>query len=469
MACSNCGDRNINVQGFSALFQRCAPCTSYSSPCGDCGTSDARQIIYTGPNLPCTGIVTNDCLEDALTKIDQQVCSITGDFSTYNKYCLGVLNTEQAFVEAISQFVCNLQASFTAFTTVTFPAYQTTVTNRFLAIEVPGITCTSASVVNTDTLQQVLNKYCTKFGSIDSSLDISTADWSQCYSVSPAPTTLVQGFNVLIGQICTLKTLVEGGAVLPTFNNVGSCLPAPLTASDTLVDTVNKIKTRLCQTGTLDTTTLSWGCVTQPSGGQNLQDTLQNILTRVTAIAQNLPLSWSGDFTVTNVNNGNLCLGKSVALATPSTQDRFVASNAGDMSPGTLQAKVTAGTNITLDFLTTPGQMIINSSGSPDTYQVKADIADPSPGFLSSKIVTGGVNNGIQVLPNLNVGTHQIELDVSTNLSQLFIALLGVIDIDPTVKAAFCSAVASCPSSCSAPSNVEVTFSNTTTTTTTTL
>lgn len=469
MACSNCNDRNINLQGFSALFQRCNPCSTTTTGCGnDCASSDTRQIIYSGPNLSCSTVVTGDCLEDIITKIDSKLCAVLGDYSTYNKYCLGILNTEKAFVEAISQFVCNLQTSFTTFTTVTFPAYQTTVDTRFDAIEVPGITCTSASVVPTDTLQQVLNKYCTKFVSIDTLLNISGADWDQCYSVSPIPTTPTEAFDVLIDQICTLKAQVEAGGSLPTFNNVGSCLAVPVTATDSLVDTVNKIKTRLCLTGTIDTTTLTWGCVTQPSGAQNLQDTLQNILTRVTTIAQSLPTTWSADFAVTNVDNGNLCLGKSIDLATPSAQDRFVAATATDLSPGTLQDKVTAGTNITLDFLSTPGEMIINAAaGSTDTFQVKSDIVDPSPAFLDTKIITGGLNNGIQVVPNLNPLTHKIELDVSVDLVTLFLNLIDTISIDENVKNAFCAAVASCPSPCSAPSNIEVTYSNTTSSTTT--
>lgn len=466
MACSNCTQTTGSITGF--VPNTCVD----TNPC----RLDAGCVYYTGPNLNCSEIETNDALDTILQKIDPLLCAATGDYSTYNTYCLAPISTQKQFVESISNYTCTLRANFDTFIGTTFPAYQSTVNSRFIALEVPGITCSTASVANTDTLQTVLNKYCTKLTSIDASLNISGANWNQCYLVSPTPTTPTQGFDALIDQICLLKASVDsGGAILPTFNNVGSCLPTPVTAADSLVDTVNKIKTRLCQTGTIDTTTLSWGCTAQPSGGQNLQDTLQNILTRVTAISQTLPTAWSADFTVTNVNNGNLCLGKNIDLATPSAQDRFVATNVADTSPGTLEDKVTAGSNITLDFLTTPGEMIINSTGGGDNFTVKTDVADGSPGFLGVKIVSGLPASGIQVTPTLDFTNHLIQLNVSVNPVTLFLTLINAISIDQGLKDAFCAAVSSCPSPCAAPSNVTVTYqqggttTSTTTTTTTTL
>jgi hypothetical protein len=462
MPCTNCNQTTATISGFIP-----ANCSDTSNPC----FTDASCIYYTGPNLTCSTITTNDSLDVILQKIDPLLCAATGNYSEYNTYCLAPIATQQQFVESISQFVCDTRTDLDTFIDTTFPAYQTAVDTRFDALEVPGITCASASVISTDTLQQVLTKYCTKFASIDTLLNVSSADWSQCYVVSPAPTTPTQGFDVLIDQICLLKTAVESGtASLPTFNNVGSCLPAPLTATDTLVDTVNKIKTRLCQTGTVDTTTLSWGCVTQPTGAQNLQDSLQNILTRIQAIAQTLPTVFdAGDFTVTNVDNGNLCLGKNVALATPSTQDRFVASTALDLSPGTLQAKVTAGTNITLDFVTTPGQMIINSTAvASSNYQVKINSGDTTPGYLADKIVGGAMSCGLQVIASSDLTNEQIVLNISLDPVDLFQCLIDALSEEPTLKDSLCAAIATCPSPCDAPSNVVVTYEQGTTTTTTT-
>lgn len=457
MSCTNCIQTTARITGFIP-----ASCQSLN-PC----FLDAGCVVYTGPNLSCSGVNTNDALDTILQKIDPLLCAATGDYSTYNTYCLAPISTQKQFVESISNFVCTLSTNFTTFTTVTFPAYQATVASQFAAITSPGLTCASAGITSGMTLAQVYAAYCTKFASIDAALNPSSANWNSCYVVTN-PTTVTGGFNVLISQICALKTEIEDSAVLPTFNNVGTCLASP-TTTDSLVDTITKIRTRLCLTGTLDTTTLTWGCVTTPSGAQNLQDTIQNILTQITALSHAEPMTWSGDFTVTNVDNGNLCLGKHIALATPSTQDRFVAATTSDLSPGTLQAKVTAGTNITLDFITTPGQMIINSTASASSnYQVKINSGDTSPGYLGTKIVSGPQSCGVQVMPSLDTVNEQIVLNSSVDPVALFTCLLDALQTDTGLQAAFCAAVAACPSPCAAPTNVTVTFVGGTTTTTTT-
>lgn len=49
----------------------------YPKGCDPClyVTQDATKVIYNGSNLPCTGIQTGDCLEVALQKIDNKICS----------------------------------------------------------------------------------------------------------------------------------------------------------------------------------------------------------------------------------------------------------------------------------------------------------------------------------------------------------------------------------------------------------
>jgi hypothetical protein len=261
----------------------------------------------------------------------------------------------------------------------------------------------------------------------------------------------------------------SGSASLPTFNNVGSCLPAPVTTADTLVDTINKIKTRLCQTGTLDTTTLSWGCVTQPTGGQNLQDTLQNLITTLSNVARSLPTSWSADFTIGNVDNSNLCLGKTVALSSSPARDRFVAATASDTSPGVLQDKLVQGTNITLDYITTPGSVIINSTGGTGTgdHKVASDITDTTPDYLSQKVLTGTPNNGVSIIPSLDSVNHVVRLNAQVDPGVLFGAILDELADNPALFTRLCNTIAGCPSPCAAPSNVTVIYQQGTTTTTT--
>jgi len=406
-----------------------------------------------------------------LQKIDPLLCQASGDYSSYNTFCLAPISTQKEFVESISDFVCTLNDTFVTFTGTTFPAYQASVTAAISAVNLPIIACTIAGVTTADNVATILTKYCTVLTNLSNNVAMGGVNWSQCYAVSPTPVTISDGFNALIGQICLLKSQVASAAVLPTFNNTGICLTGG-GASDSLVTTIGLIRTRLCQTGTIDTTLLSWGCVSQPSGAQNLQDGLQNILTQVAVLSQEIPTTWSNDFIVTNVNNANLCLGKNIALATPSTQDRFVAATVSDTSPGTLQAKVTAGTNITLDFITTPGQMIVNSSGGAGTgdHKVLSDSGDSTADYLINKVASGTAVSGIVITPTLDTTNpnHLVRFQTGVDLVQLFTDLLNAVSTNPTLQALFCSVVAACPSPCSAPTNVTVTYSTGTTSTTTT-
>lgn len=466
--CTSCTQSSPFSTGFLP-----ASCTS------TLGQTNTDNVVYTGPVLSCSNILPNDTLTAILQKIDPLLCAAGGDYSQYNTACLAPIANVQQFVESISAFVCNTQTQLTNFTSVTFVNYQAAVTNSLFSINNPGITCTSANVLNTDTLQILLQKYCNKFASIDALLNIATANWNLCYSVSPLPATPVDGFNTLIAQICLLKsqvTAIVGSGTLPVFNNTGSCLPTPGSA-DSLVDTVNKIKTRLCQTGTIDNTLITWGCVAQPSGAQDLQTTLQNIIAVVSTNSRNIPTQWSADFAVTNVDNSNLCLGKHIALSTPSSQDRLVAATASDTTPGTLQDKLLPGTNMALDYITTPGKVILNATAaSGGAGLTLADVTDPNPDYLINKINGGLSSLGVSVaavLDTTDPSNHEVSIQVNVDPVALFTNLLNAVSIDAGLKQLFCSVVASCPSPCSAPMNVQVTYtpgptSSTTSTSTTT-
>lgn len=464
--CTSCTQSSPSITGYNPVS-----CTNSTS-----STTNSNNVIYTGPTLSCTGITTNSTLTSILQTLDPLICAIGGNFSSYNTACLAPINTQKQFVEGISAYVCNTQTQLSNFINVTYAAYVTSINIAIGNITNPNLICTSVGVVNSDTLVTILSKYCAKFGSIDTLLDPSALNWGLCYAVSPIPTTPNQAFNVLISQICLLKSLVNtSGIVLPVFNNVGSCLPSP-GASDSLVDTVNKIKTRLCQTGTIDNTAISWGCITQPAGAQDLQSTLQNIITVVTNNAKKLPTVFSGDFVVTNVDNSNLCLGKSIALAVPSSQDRKVAATSGDLTPGVLQDKLQAGTNMVLDYITTPGKVILNATGGGGGGLTLADNTDATADYLINKVNGGVPIDGVTLTTSVdttNPLSHQVSFQIGINPITLFTVLIQSIYSDPGLQAAFCAAVAACPSPCSAPSNVLVTYtagpaSSTSTTSTTT-
>lgn len=451
MSCVNCSSNNIFTGSFNQIPS--------SNCCDSQFTSATNSIVYDGPNLPCTLVQTGESLNTVLSKFDNLICSATGDYSTYNKFCLDDLlpiTTEKQFVETISEFVCTLKTNFDLFVGTTFPAYQTAVDVRFDAIEVPGLTCASAGVVPTDTLNQLLGKYCNKFSSIDTKLDISSVNWAQCFSVPITPASISQGFDLLIDQICQVEA--SSGAVLPTFNNIGSCLPGTLTANDTLVDTVNKIKTKVCTQPTFDINALTWTCVTKPSvNTTDLQSAFQTVLTELAAIKQNYPTFSPSDFAVANVDNGNPCLGKLITISGAVGTDEFVKASPVDTLPGTLQDKLFAGTNISLDYVSIAGKVIINATGSGSTDEkVKSYLGDPTAGFLNDKVIGGNDPYGITINTNLNVTTNQVEFIPTIDTNTLVTNILNQIKNDDTLRALFCEIVGMCPSPCGGAQNVQV-------------
>ena len=443
-------------------------------PTSTAGTTDAINVIYSGPNLPCSAIHTGDTLQTALSKIDAQICSSLGNIGTYNTHCLAPITTWQQFVETSSSVLCDLQTGLNQFLNTDFPAYQTTVTNQFTAITQPGISgCAFTNILVGDSLTTVLTKLNNSICSIvNTNLSLAGVNWSQCFVVGSTPVTVAQGFTALINQICQLNTLIQtggGGGTLPTFNTVGSCLPSP-NAADTLVSTVNKLIIRTCQAPTFDINALTWGCVTKPNNvTTDLQSAFQSVLTQVTTLTQNA-YTFSPDFVITAAG-GDPCLGKVVSLAVPLDQDRFVAATPADVSPGTLQDKLVAGTNVSLDYFATLGKVTINAStaGAGDGLSF-ADSGDATKDFLINKIIGASPNFGISITPALDVtnASHKVVLNVNIDANAFVTSLLNTISSSQTLTAQFCTLVNSCPSPCQAPGNVTVTYSSLGTTTSTT-
>src|SRR5882762_1844693 len=140
MPCTNCIQTTASITGFS-------PSNCVSQP--SCAIN-ASCVIYTGPNLQCSGILTNDALHIMLQKIDPLLCQASGDYSSYNTFCLAPISTQKEFVESISDFVCTLNDTFVTFTGTTFPAYQASVTAAISAVNLPIIACTIAGVTTAD-------------------------------------------------------------------------------------------------------------------------------------------------------------------------------------------------------------------------------------------------------------------------------------------------------------------------------
>lgn len=436
MACESCN-------GSSKSYPYSVNCKGIKS---NCTPTDATCVNYTGAGLLCIDPPANPNLEEIILSIDAKLCQAMGAWGDFDYHCLAedfTISTPEEFVDVISNYVCTLRSDYDTFITTTFPTTITGIEDSIDAIINPNLTlCSSSGIVGTDNLSQVLTKLANGICSIKSEINPSGADWNACFVTTPIPTTVTEGFDALISQICQLAEST-GTVTLPTFNNVGSCLPAPLTATDTLVSTINKIKTRLCQTGTIDIDILPWGCVTNPASGQatNLQAALGQVISTLNTLVAN-DTTFDPDYFIVTSDS---CSGRTVTLDTDTIgADRFVASDASDASPGTLTDKLQAGTNITLDNLTNPGKVIINGAANTDQL-VKVRVADPSAGYLEDKVA--GIDNagqGIEIVKTTNVSTNKVEFEGNLNFNTIASNILTEISSDPDLYAQFCALICGC-------------------------
>lgn len=452
MACTNCTD-NQNT-GF---YPNTSGCVNCPSPCPDgCDPKDASCILYTGAPLNCVGTPSNTNLEVILQNIDSKLCSATGDFSGFNFYCLinqGPINTEKQFVEKISQFVCETRTALDTFTNTTYTSGIASLQTQINVLSAPGITsCTELSIVPADNQKTVLTKLANALCSMYGALNPSSANWSQCFTlVGAPPATIVEGFNTILSQICQIKT--SGGGATPTFDNTGSCLSSP-TATDSLVDTISKIKTRLCATPTFNANNLgSFSCI-QFSPNASLETVLVSAFNQVNTISIGSIRDVTSDFVLTNIDNSAPCLGKRLALNLTNI-DRKVASNSSDPTPGTLADKLQAGTNVTIDFTTTPGKVILSASGGTSVDEkVKVNSVDTTAGFLQQKVIGSTDTISISITPYNN--DTQLRFSANIDTAALVDLLLDGIAENEEMKTKFCSLISSCPSPCDAPTNVQI-------------
>lgn len=395
MSCHNCPTPptpfSYDVQYF--YNSNCFNCSD-----NDCGSNvqNAKCIIYTGPNLPCAGIETNDSVEFALQKIDEQICSLIGDYSNYQFNGLDIwfgedITTEGDFVNAITGYTLEIKTDLDTFTDTTFVDYQITVNLRFVGIEEPGIVCTSADVGSADTLIEVLNKFCEKFEDIDDAISIDGVDWDQCLTVVDVPSTIAEAFALVVDQICQVQDTI--GEELPTINNTGSCLVGG-GGADSIATTIGLVKTRLCSTPTFDKDDLTWSCLGVPTfaDDQDITAALQKLIDLIEGIRNVLPTFDAGDFAVTPTSGVDPCAGVTVALQSSIVDsDRFVAATALDASPATLIDKLDAGTGISITNNADTTLVITNTA--PDqvvtiTAGTNISVTGTYPNFTVSSTAT---------------------------------------------------------------------------------
>lgn len=437
------------------------PCTYVYSPTS-CTTStncvgDTSQVMYSGPALTCLDLESNTTLEVIIQTIDTKICEVSGiDWSTFDYGCLTdtyTIQTAAQFVQAISEVVCNLSTTGSG----GLDDLQQEVDDLETLVDdinAPGPIdgCGDFVLLEGDTIQSAFIKVGTELCNIHSliSQGIGLPDWNNCF-VTTTPTTLQGAFSILINQICSLSSDVDGltGVTLPTFNNVGSCLASP-GATDALYDTVVKIRTKLCTLPTFDIDALTWAsCVTNPSpgSGANLTAVFNRLIDRTNSAYGLRVVTWSSDFDVVLTSPGDPCSGYSVSLnPSAGVTDELVALDASD-TPGYLLDKLSAGTGIDLDSTSTPGTLIINST-SLDVL-VKADSADAAGGYLIDKI-EGEVDadNVLSLNESYDGAIDKVKITPSFNWANAWTALIAEAVGNPTIMAEICAQIV-CACDCS--------------------
>lgn len=345
--CQGCTDSTSPISLTGTWFPG-SPCITSS----DCGGSNvnAACVIYNGLALPCSGIENLDDLETIIEKLDQAVCAITGDFTSYNMNCLPdwwgePITSEEDFVDAITLYACELSDTVTTFIDTTYVEDIAEIMTLIEGMTDPSITCASADVTEEDTLTEILEKYCSKFASLDEELDVSTVTFDECFTVVGDVTTVTQALQTLADQICALYESINEGGILPTFSNYGTCIGG--TSEDTLVETIDLIITRLCQAPIVDLDEIVWGCFgTQP---EDFQEFIQSTVDYLNSLNGYKYTFNPDDFDLEAVDPMDECAGQMVSLATPADIDRFVAVNADDDDPGTLIDKLVSAGSISFD------------------------------------------------------------------------------------------------------------------------
>jgi hypothetical protein len=454
MACQDCNNPTnlpsyIQLPGCPQNFIGC------DNNCAN-GVYDTACIIYTGPNLTCIEAETNTCLETIITQIDAKVCTAVGDYSGYNLGCLRdsyTINTAQDFAEVSANYMCLLRTDFDTFVDTTFPAAIDDIEDDIEAIRIPGTTSSCANIVipGGSTINTVLQILANAGCSLYTAIDPSAANWSQCFTVLTPPTNIVAAFNVVLEQICQVAS--STGAVLPIFNNVGTCLPSP-GATDSLNNTVIKIRTRLCQTPVFLASNLASSTCVDFGPTSTLEEVIEAQNALLDDLGTNSIRAASSDFIIDDIDSLNPCLGKTISLNT-SVIDRQVALNNADLTPGTLLDKVIAGDNISLDFgILNAGKLTITSSaGASNDELVKINAGDPTPGYLLNKLT--GSTTSLTFTTVTPLSATQAQVTTTLNISALISVILDTISDDETLKSIFCSLVSSCPAPCGVPTNVQ--------------
>lgn len=451
MACQNCKPET--------------PITVFPLPSGPCGPLDAQPcceqptdatcVEYTSTPLSCLGGTEIQKLDEILQRIDIRICELTGGTDPYGDFellCLEPVTTARDFAERTAAMLCQVRTTLLNFINNLYPVDLMAIKAEITDLNKAGFdkSCSGLNIVRADTISMVLSKLAEAICALElTTSDLSQVDWDKCVTISQAPSSIQEGFNFILQQLCTLQD-AGTSTHLPSFDNTGSCLAAP-SITDSLQETIMKIRSHLCSLPTFSVTALPNTCVSL-SGITTLEQSLSKILTQLDNLSRNsIRQVDNSQFSIADADATQPCQGKRLVLTgTVQGTDRMVAVNAADTVPGTLEQKISAGTGIAVDANAVPGKLTITTTQIID-YRVKTHETDSTPGYLSQKMIGAPGEVNVTVTPV----TDQLEVRASIDYSIVIDRLFDILETDADLKARFCALVASCPSPCTPPTNVE--------------
>lgn len=420
---------------------------------------DATLVIYTGLSLSHIPVSPNTDLQTILSSIDTKfnTTSAAPDYSGYNLYCVKQVDgtthptNTQNFAEGISKALCDFKTTYTSFTTVTYAAAISDLSDATNALTSPALTYVPFSITSADSFTTVWTKTFTGLTAISGAQNPSSASWGTL-SITP-PTTITGGFNSVITYLSTLTTTVSGKqAAISNFDNSTNCLSG--TSSDTIRATVDLLRTRVCSLPTFVAGSITFGGV---SSASDLQGSVQNVVSTASSILQNAVVAQGTGLSISAV--GTTYQGKKLAVDPTWTGLAKVAVDVSDTG-GYLEDKIESSdssltitnTGSTLDItLTTP---------VASDHKVKINSTDASAGYLQDKIIPMASSWGLgtSIIPSSDNSRVSIAANV-TNPNLFINNIFNQISTDPDLLATFCSIANQCIIGpvCDAVSNLVVT------------
>jgi len=388
------------------------------------------------------GVKSNSTLEYILQEIDHQINGGSDGVWNYNYYCLDdnaqILNRRQ-FVEEVSRQICLNKNDIAGLQQDVQPI--PIIAQNVHNLQYPQYTSSSfIGIIPSDSSTTITDKLANAIDVLNSKVDVSAVNWSATFPVMTPPTSISGGFTEVIRQIGLLNTAVTNITGVGTFDTTNYCIPTK-TPNTPLTTVVNELLAEDCKNAKFDFPSVTWGCVTAPTGN-DFQDAFQQVVSVLGGLVEEKPVFDSGQFDVVPLPS---CQGYEVKLK-PNIfdSDGKVYVKNSSLNKHFLEDVIKAGTNVSLTV--TDDDITINATSTNDA-KVAVDSSSPA-GYLEDVIEGSDYQGVIQINPTKGAGGTLV-LTPSINEELLADMILNTITANPTLMNKLCNLICGCQNNCS--------------------